>query len=502
MSSEVESGGSIAAAVALPVAVAFGAGWLAWQAGKQTVNLVRQAGDLLADANDAVDREIQAKQRQRQEMERHRRLTAQTSRRHLTAVCNSVLAELDADGGDSAAVEPLRKELMQIQSKALPEDTAGLELQNAADLARLDWIVSRQERLRELKVVTADGLTVARLMKDLRLAAAAELCHTRGENVQAADPLVLERAELNLRLSELSARVRTALEFVADMAENYGMSDANNAWFQSCFNGVDQRIQTMCSPTVSNAELKKSLRSLEDVMAQYDLLYPTLSREKQNMSALYPVYMDGARALGEPVLPLSEFKEAAALEKALQAQKTRAQRAGQCAQIYQKLGPAAYLCYAWDEELRAMGYTVHTRKQITDLIRLRPERARLRGMELPFYQWGQESLTQLYQITPECDLQLIVHPDGTTTMQTMAVQSAERSHQAIAAQRSYCSRIQELHRRLKENWFILYDYRETAPADRLLSVNQWLSDGDNAWAQPAGVRENIRSGEQKAMHKE
>lgn len=149
-----------------------------------------------------------------------------------------------------------------------------------------------------------------------------------------------------------------------------------------------------------------------------------------------------------------------------------------------------------------MGYTVHTRKQITDLIRLRPERARLRGMELPFYQWGQESLTQLYQITPECDLQLIVHPDGTTTMQTMAVQSAERSHQAIAAQRSYCSRIQELHRRLKENWFILYDYRETAPADRLLSVNQWLSDGDNAWAQPAGVRENIRSGEQKAMHKE
>lgn len=503
MSSQTEGSGLIAAAVLLPVAVAFGAGWLTWQAGKQTVNLTRQAGNLLADANDAVDREIQAKQRRRQEMERQRRLTAQASRRHLAAACSRVLAELEAGKGDPAAVEPLRQELRQMQSRALPEDTAGLELQNAADLARLDWIVSRQDRLRGLKVLAADGRTVASLMQDLRLAAAAaELCDTRAGDVKAADPTALERAELNRRLSEVSAQVMTALEFVVDLAETYGMSEANNAWFQSCFNGVDQRIQAMCSPTISNADLKKSLRALEETMARYDMLYPNLVREKQNMAALYPVYVDGARALGEVVLPLKEFKEAAALEKALQAQKIRARRAAECAQIYQKLGPAAYLCYAWDEELRAMGYTVHTRKQIADLIRFRPERAKLGQAELPFYQWNQESLTQLYQITPECELQLIVHPDGSTTMQAIAAQGAERPDQVIAAQKGHCSRIRELHRRLKENWFILYDFQETAPAEHLLSAEQWLSGRDNAWAQPAGVRENTRGGEQKAMHKE
>ena len=48
MSSEIEGAGLIVAAVALPVAAAFGAGWLAWQAGK-----------LLIDANAAVDRGIQ-----------------------------------------------------------------------------------------------------------------------------------------------------------------------------------------------------------------------------------------------------------------------------------------------------------------------------------------------------------------------------------------------------------------------------------------------------------
>ena len=53
MSSEVDSGGIIAAAVMLPVGVAFGAGWLAWQGGK-----------LLIEANRAADRQIAEKKRQ------------------------------------------------------------------------------------------------------------------------------------------------------------------------------------------------------------------------------------------------------------------------------------------------------------------------------------------------------------------------------------------------------------------------------------------------------
>ena len=50
MSSEVNSGGVIAAAVALPVAMAFGAGWLAWKAGK-----------LLVEANISANRQIAEK---------------------------------------------------------------------------------------------------------------------------------------------------------------------------------------------------------------------------------------------------------------------------------------------------------------------------------------------------------------------------------------------------------------------------------------------------------
>ena len=46
MSSGVDSGGIVAAAVMLPVGVAFGAGWLAWQGGKLLFNGRAQSGSI------------------------------------------------------------------------------------------------------------------------------------------------------------------------------------------------------------------------------------------------------------------------------------------------------------------------------------------------------------------------------------------------------------------------------------------------------------------------
>ena len=65
MSSEVDGIGIIAAPVILPAAVAFGAGWLAWQGGK-----------LLIEANRSVDRQIAEKKRQLEEAARHRKMAA------------------------------------------------------------------------------------------------------------------------------------------------------------------------------------------------------------------------------------------------------------------------------------------------------------------------------------------------------------------------------------------------------------------------------------------
>lgn len=132
---------------------------------------------------------------------------------------------------------------------------------------------------------------------------------------------------------------------------------------------------------------------------------------------------------------------------------------------------------------------------------------------MPFYQWNQGAVTQLYHITPECNLQLIVHPDGSTTMQTIASQQAAHPEQVVETQKAHCAHVKAIHQRLKENWFIFYDYQESAPAESLFSTEAWLGFQDNAWAkldaknqeastEAVGVRENARHENQKVMRKQ
>ena len=114
---------------------------------------------------------------------------------------------------------------------------------------------------------------------------------------------------------------------------------------------------------------------------------------------------------------------------------------------------------------------------------------------MPFYQWDDKRLTQLYSIDETCDLQLIVHPDGSTTMETIS--RTEKEQETVEVQKKHCSALKELHKRLFDNWFIHYDYRETEGPEVLQSVAEWRSSGENTWtaeeAARLGVRENVRT---------
>ena len=146
--------------------------------------------------------------------------------------------------------------------------------------------------------------------------------------------------------------------------------------------------------------------------------------------------------------------------------------------IYQKLGPAAYICYAWDQELRALGYAVHTRKDIAEMARHKPQHVRLGENKLPFYHWNNDDLTQLYSMTSECSLQVIVHDDGSVTMQ--AISDADEN-EAKAVQTGHCSLLGKLHENLRKNWFVIYDYQETASPDEITSAAEWFGSKDSAW---------------------
>lgn len=485
MSSGAEFGGVIAAAVVGTAGIALGAGWMLWSAGK-----------LVVDANRAIDEDIRrTKELQRLEQEQ-RRAMALRGRQQLEQLCRSQRQALStARPGESDADRREREELCRELDRILAEepsaDSRMLESRNAMHLNQVERLLSRYEggRARRSRVAAGDQALTEKL-ECLRTAfAAARLEETRGEDAAAPDPAVLERAELNRRLIPLGAWVNQALALLAEFERDFGLSEANRAWYHSCFDGVDREIALLCDPQTDNTRLKTGLRRLEEILRQAEMLLPEVQKEMDRFAALYPVYRQAAQALLADVQPPRAFDTADALEREMKRLQQREKQAEKCRRIYEKLGQAGYLCYAWDQELRAMGYQVYDRDAVRRMAESRPVYASPEGKKLPFYQWDPETMTQFYQVESGCSLQLVVHPDGTTTMQTITEGDEDR---AVQTQKKHCAALAALRQRLRDNWFISYDQKETAPPELLLSTAAWRGSRDNAWRgqEETGIREN------------
>lgn len=469
----------VAAAVMLPVSVAFGAGWLAWKGGK-----------LLVEANRSADRQIAEKKRQLEEAAMHRKRSALAAHNQLVDMCTQVLSQIDGNSAtasviDFAELEHLRAELSSICNENIPDDVMQIESRNSAGFLKLEKIVAKQQYLSGLQLEgnsasLYSGLSLADLMLDMKTAISAmNIQATTGKDVRAADPIVLERVRLNDKLANVTARTMSALEFVTELSSAYGLSASSSTWFHSCFNGIDKQIEILYMPSTSNDELKKGIKRLEGLLEQYDMLIPTIESDQKKLVTLYKVYADAARALGEPVENIKSFKNLNALEDTLSLLKIRAEKAQECAKIYQKLGHTAYICYAWDEELRSLGYSVHTRKDIAEMARHKPQHARLGENTLPFYNWNDDDFTQLYSMTSECSLQVIVHDDGSVTMQ--AISDVDDS-KVKEAQSKHCSLLSKLHENLRKNWFVVYEEEQVKDSqDKITSAAEWFGSEDSAW---------------------
>jgi hypothetical protein len=281
-----------------------------------------------------------------------------------------------------------------------------------------------------------------------------------------------------------------SLEHVEELTEEYGLSEASNKWLHSCFNGTDTTVAFLSQPTTSNEDLKKGIKRLESMVEQYEMMIPSIDKACVEIQTLYKVYVEASNALGEKIEKKRTFKSSKELEARLRELKERSKRAEQCAEVYKKLGKNAYICYAWDQELSALGYAVHSRKEIIEKANVKPQHAQIGDVKMPYYKWGESEMTQLYSVTEKCDLQVIVHEDGTVSMKTIA--NGNKENAAEATQNSHCNKLKRLHENLRKNWFLIYDYEEKETADKVVSFGEWFSAEDNGWSELPQVQNGER----------
>lgn len=275
-----------------------------------------------------------------------------------------------------------------------------------------------------------------------RLVIEAEQTDLSDAEILKADPQTAEKLQMNRELIQVVDNLTVALQLVKSLESEYGLLDSANTWFHSCFNGIDQKIKLLLDPTTNHITMKQGIASLNRTIDQYYTMLPTIEAECEEFKALYEFYVSVSRDLDEKVELPEQFKSVKQLKTRIQELKSRVERAKRCAEIYQKLGKNAYICYAWDQELKALGYLVHEEKSVEKMTQCKPEHGKIEGKKLPFYQWSENELMQLYSIADASELQVIVHEDGSVSMETIA--SGEQDTAAMQTQSRHCNRIRNI----------------------------------------------------------
>ncbi len=507
MSSEVEGAVAVVAvAVATPAVAAIaiagavaGAGWVAWKAGQGLVEL-----------NHLADRKIAEKKQELQAQANQRKQVAVSAHKQLQTVAAQLLAQVEEGekNGSLPAQEAaqMRKELLEICHATAPADATQLEALTTKSYVVLHRIARQHQRLLEMaKAVPADNLeksvAAIHILEKLRVGIMAmEIRATAGQDVQAADPAVLERAQLDERLVAITDKIVAALGFVNALDTQYGLSPAARTWFTSCFNGVDELVKMLCDPSTTNEQLKRGIRRLEEAFEGYMLSASGIEQDAKEKWALYEVYALVAQQLGEKVRDIHDFRDAAEIEEQLVYLQKREQKAAQCAKIYQQLGHKAYLCMALDQSLAKMGYTTHSRDSAKALLgdELPAYGEMENGQKIPFYQWTDEELAQLYALEEDGSLHVTVDENGTAYIRVIADKADEKT---AKKQEKLCFRLtQELRDILFADWFISYEMEEKQSPQVVITAEMWS-------ANERGVRVEGRTGrkgkaEQKRQQEE
>ena len=92
------------------------------------------------------------------------------------------------------------------------------------------------------------GSSVADLMDDIKITLQTiDIQSGKCSNVSAANPIALERAKLYDELFTVVEEIINALSRVENMKKEF-ISSSADAWFHSCFNGVNEAVKRLYMP--------------------------------------------------------------------------------------------------------------------------------------------------------------------------------------------------------------------------------------------------------------
>ena len=456
--------GTVAVGAALAVLTPVAGGYAVYRTGKVIYD------GLVREHQEALERQFKEQARERTRLE-----NAQKTRKAIIEECNSKISELRMsdyweDSSLSLLAQDVLSELQVIAERKEKQEVVNIELQNERDIQHLKDLV---ERLKKESILISKNKT-----ENLNMLSFIEKMESLFNGLNVNDYYYVHNVEIDdkekvvirklfLRIDELKEKFYAIVEREVDRFGNYPITSVNVSRIASLFEKISNEIQSVNAMEIEPWILEEKISSIEKAISSYYTYKALLDKEQEKFLTLYLCYKESCEKVGEEYKEAVEFDSIEELEATIKERTKVLDRAKRCADIYSKIGREAYICMAFEMELNRLNYVTSGKKDAELIVNETLRNCHIGGKAIPFYEGEDESMMQIFHVSDDVDLQLIVHSNGTSTMETISRKQADEKA-VVETQKKHCAKSKKLEEALKKNWFITANFEEKKPADYIV----------------------------------
>ena len=269
-----------------------------------------------------------------------------------------------------------------------------------------------------------------------------------------------EKVEL-CRLNEIVDNLISEFYYYVNKeVERYGkvpLADINRVEAQ--FVKISQLIEIINKNRSNTKNLRILIDSLDEEISSYKVYSSINDKEQEKFLTLYLAYKESCKMLNEDYMEEVEFDSYDELKNTLQERVAYLELMKQRAKIYEQIGREAYICLAFETELGLLNYSRVDKKKAETMLGRHLTNYKVGDKLSPFYDNGEGEKSRVFEIDGKVGLQLIIHNDGTSTMETVSIgDNSEKI--VIETQKKHCKKSKELADALWKKWFIKVDFDE------------------------------------------
>lgn len=468
-----------AAVIAAGVGAASGVVWgTAW--------ILYKSGEGIYSAFEEQEQQKKAEEIRKREENARKKEAALRGRQAVEAKCEAALKGLrELQRQDTEHVIPEQeyeswvRKVEAIRAKGSGDQAADIEGENLADTA---VITGLQKWLAETAANIAAGRKQDQKLKSIAATMhsfAQELAGTERSTLEGQDVRALSEGERVLRthaerIAKIEAKLRMALSYEEERAKRVPVSESHKKSLHATLEIIEQDLQDLRGGRVTSSKAGEMLERMDKLLVIYSQARQIENQANSSFMGKYKLYEYACQVLGDEPRPAPDFGSEKELDQTLDSMEERLKateeykrivaaekRRQDCRRMYASMGREKYIFYAFTVEMERLGYDFGEGQDVEEFFESDPVFYTEDGEELPIFHDSETGAdAQVFKIGEHTYALVIIHDDGTTTMETFTDERYADEEDTEENQAAMCEKQKRLQEALEKHWFIACDLRE------------------------------------------